>query len=572
MDPLPVPDESPLELDDAFVTLLAQTERASTQRRLRALLAGTQALVEERDLPTVLRRVVEVACSLVDAEYGAMGVIAPERDHLEEFVYVGLGPEQAARIGDLPTGHGLLGALITDPRPIRLPEIAGDPRAGGFPPHHPRMDSFLGVPVRVRGEVFGNLYLTNRRDGEFTEEDEQLVAALATTAGFAIENARLLDRAKAGERWMSAAAELSAALLSTSTDTAYDLVANRVRELTNADLVCVLLTDDDEERLRVVAARGTNEDSLHGAVIASRQVAAVEDVLRTGEPCSLPREPEDADDPLRVCRDGEAGPILAVPLRTRSRLWGALSIARDPTGRGFRPEDRASASDLASRTTIALELAAAREAQQRSLLADDRRRIARDLHDQVIQQLFGSGLSLQALAGSLENSADRERIAEVVEQIDGSISQIRTAIFALSQRDESSLRHRVLDVVTELSSALAHPPAVRFGGPVDHAIVGELAADVVAVTRELLSNAIRHAHAGAISLEVAVVDGWASVHVEDDGVGLGGATRRSGLANLSERAEALGGQLVFGSPEPGTSVRWRVPLRVLGERRKEEQS
>lgn len=565
-NPLSFPDGPRLELDAALVTLLTQAERViNSQERLRHLLAASQSLVEDLDLPTVLRRVVEAACSLVDAEYGAMGVIAPDSDRLEQFIYVGMTEEQAAVIGDLPTGHGLLGALIADPRPIRLPDIGADPRAEGFPDHHPHMDSFLGVPVRVRGEVFGNLYLTNRRDGLFSDEDEQLVLALATTAGFAIENARLLEQANAREHWMTAAAELSAGLLGSSTETAFDLVANRVYGLTGADLVCLLLVDD-EGRLRVAAARGEGEETVHGAILEQREVGAIAGVLRDGKPSSLPRQPESVPDPVRVRREGDLGPVLAVPLRSRERFWGVLTVARAPDGRGFRPEELASAADLASRTSIALELARAREERQRSMLADDRRRIARDLHDQVIQQLFGSGLSLQALSGTLTDPEARARIGDVIDQLDDAISQIRTAIFALSQRDENSVRHRVIDVVTELSSSLPRPPAIRFTGPVDHSIVGPLADDVVAVTRELLSNVIRHAHASAISFELEIVDGWIVVRVDDDGIGPGEMTHRSGLANLAERAQARGGELVLDAIEPGTSVRWRVPVKRNGAR------
>lgn len=559
-DQLSFPDGPRLEFDEALTTLLAQAERVrATQSRLRALLSATQAVVEDSDLPSVLRRIAQAATSLVDAEFGALGVIAPERDALEEFIYVGLSEEQAAQIGHLPAGRGLLGALIADPHPIRLPSITADPRAVGFPAHHPKMDSFLGVPVRVRGEVFGNLYLTNRRDGLFTEEDERLVEALATTAGFAIENARLLEQARARAQWMSSAAELSAALLSSGTDTAFDLIASRIFELPHIDKVTVVLADDATSPLHVAAARGPGEAELRGASLDPESTCAGAVIMR-GRALAHVREPSPHGDPLRVMRDGQAGPVITAPLRTRARLWGVLCVARDPDGRRFTAADLESIADFASRASIAFELAHAREESQRALLADDRRRIARDLHDHVIQQLFGTGLTLQAVAGTIPPGPGLEQLRACIDQLDDAISQIRTVVFALSHRDESSLRHRVIDVVADLSATLRRPPAIRFIGPVDHTITGALLTDVVGVTRELLSNAVRHSKADRITIEVAIVADTAVVLVEDDGIGIGAGRRRSGLQNLADKAAARGGAFTVESTIGATAARWAVPV------------
>lgn len=560
MEQLSFPDGPRLELDEALATLVVQAERVrTTQGRLRALLNATQAVVEESDLPSVLRRIAQAATTLVDAQYGALGVIAPERDALEEFIYVGLTPKEADEIGDLPTGHGLLGALIADPRPIRLPNISADARAAGFPDHHPHMESFLGVPVRVRGEVFGNLYLTNRRDGLFTEEDERLVEALATTAGFAVENARLLDQARTRERWMSAAAGLSAALLSSSTTTAFDLIASRIFELPDVDKVVVLLRDDARHELQVAAARGSDESELRGAVIDPESTCAGE-LGAAGNTTAHTRALSPVPDPVRVMVDGVAGPVVAAPLRTGGRFWGVLCTGRAPDRPRFTTTEIDSIADVASRATIALELAHAREEAQRSLLADERRRIARDLHDHVIQQLFGTGLTLQAVAGGLPPGQDADRLSESIDQLDDAISQIRTVVFALSHRDESSLRHRVIDVVADQSAARRRPPAIRFSGPVDHAITGLLSDEVVGVVRELLSNAVRHSMADHISVEVALVEDSVVVLVEDDGVGMADAGRRSGLQNLTERAAARGGAFTVDSVSGATSARWTVPV------------
>jgi signal transduction histidine kinase len=269
-------------------------------------------------------------------------------------------------------------------------------------------------------------------------------------------------------------------------------------------------------------------------------------------------------DPTRVIEDGVAGPVVAVPLRTRARLWGVVCVARQPDRRRFSATEVESIADFASRITLALELAHARQDAQRALLADDRRRIARDLHDHVIQQLFGTGLTLQAIAGGMPPGVDSERLGVSIDQLDDAISQIRTVVFALSHRDESSVRHRVIDVVADLSAPLQRPPAIRFTGPVDHAITGVLAGEVVGVVRELLSNAVRHSQANRISVEVGIIDQLAVVVVEDDGVGIGEPEHRSGLQNLEDKATARGGDFTVESAPGGTAARWTVP--VAGER------
>lgn len=559
IDSLSFPDGPRVDLEDAITSLLAQGERVmQTQGRLRALLRASQLVVEQIDLPQVLRRVVEAAAELVEADFGAIGVLTPEKDALEQFIYVGLTDEQAAAIGPLPAGHGLLGALIEDPRPIRLPDIAADSRAAGFPPHHPPMDSFLGVPIRIRGEVFGNLYLTNRRNGDFTQEDEQLVSALAATAGYAIDNARLFADVRIRERWASAAAELASAIVSTPTDTALDLLAGRVQDVAGAARVAVLLVDA-EDRLRIAASRGDSESLIPGIVVEPAS-ALVSAVLADGQAHAQPRIDEGNGDDLLLGRDGTCGPALAVPLKARAGLWGVVLLARELGEPRFSPAEIASATDLASRASISLELARAREEAQRALLADDRRRIARDLHDHVIQQLFGTGMALQGVAARIGPGDDNDTLSDAVEQLDDAIRQIRTVVFALSHRDEASVRHRLLDVVGELSSHGHRPPAIRFSGPVDHLVRDGLATDVVAVARELLSNALRHSHADRVSIDVGVADERVTVAVVDDGDGIPQGAERRGLANLDERARARGGWFRVVSAPEGTSAIWSAPL------------
>ncbi|MFB3978104.1 GAF domain-containing protein [Microbacterium proteolyticum] len=532
---------------------------SSSQDRLRGLLRAVETVVGEIELPIVLRRVVEAAVELVDAEYGALGIIAADRVSLDQFVHVGLDAEAADAIGHLPRGRGILGALIAHPEPIRLDHLGEDPRAAGFPAHHPRMDSFLGAPVRVRGEVFGNLYLTNARRGSFTAEDEELVRGLASTAGFAIQNARLFDEARTRAKWMTATAELSAAILSTPTDTIFDLLAGRVADLAGGPLVTVLVPVDDSPVLRVAAARGPGEDEILGTLAGGTggiAGAAMETGgVRVG---TAPRAVGDIDPAMNASGD-ETGPAMAAPLRTRQQTWGALCVARAPGEPGFTPVELEVLSDLASQASIALELAHARRDQQKAMLSEERARIARDLHDHVIQQVFGAGLTLQSVAATLGDTRDRHRMQEVIRQLDDAIAQIRTVVFALSARDGGSLRHRLIDVVAESSGTLRRPPSLRFSGAVDSTVHGSLADDVVGVARELLTNSVRHASADSISLDVGIGERDVWVVVADDGSGIRD-DRRSGLANLAERAGARGGALTLETGAGGTRAEWRAPL------------
>lgn len=537
----------------------------SSQDRLRGLLHAVETVVGEIELPVVLRRVVEAAVELVDAEFGALGVLAADRASLDQFIHVGITPENATEIGRLPRGRGILGALISDPRVIRLSHLQSDPRAAGFPAHHPRMDSFLGAPISVHGEVFGNLYLTNARRGSFSAEDEELVRGLASTAGFAIQNARLFDEARTRAAWMAATAELSAAILSTPPDEVFDLVAGRVLDLSASCRVTVLVPTDVPEVLRVAAARGTGELDILGMTVIAGSGLAGAALDRGGIRVPTAARPTGPADPAVLTAEDETGPAVAAPLRTRRRTWGVVTVARAPGEREFTEVEREVLSDLASQAAIALELTHARREQQKAMLTEERARIARDLHDHVIQQIFGAGLTLQSMAATLAETHDRTRVDEVIGQLDDAITQIRTVIFALSARDGSSLRHRLIDVVAEVSGALPRPPALRFSGPVDTALSGSLADDIVGVARELLTNSVRHADADSISLDVGVDGDRVTVVVTDDGAGIRD-TRRSGLANLAARAEARGGYLTVDTGARGTRAEWRVSL---GDSRKD---
>lgn len=537
-----------------------------TQGRLRALLHATQAVVEQIELAEVLRRIVEAAVELVDAEYGALGVLAPQGG-LEEFIHVGMPEDAVRRIGHLPDGLGLLGAVIDHPDPIRLKNIGDDPRSVGFPAHHPPMGSFLGVPVRVRDEVFGNLYLTNQRQGEFSDEDVELTSALAAAAGVAIDNARRFAEARMREAWAAASAQVVSALLTASSaEGTAALIADELASRGAADRIAILVADPDHHDLRVIEARGTDAAAIAGTVIPSeRSLAAV--VLEGGETRATPGGRIDGQaDALALEHDGHIGPVLFVTVRGAGVPRAVIVAGRNPGTPHYTPAEMRIAEDFAERVSLAHELGGAREAQQRSMLLEDRARIARDLHDHVVQQLYGAGLDLQAIASTSDDPAF-SRIESAVSAIDDAIAHVRTIVFALTPRADGvpTLRHRVLDLAASASSHLPQPVAVTFSGPVDLVAEGRLADELTASVRELLSNVVKHSGAAAVHLTVTAVDGQVTADVADDGHGIEVTARRSGLENLRVRAERLGGSFRIDTGARGTRARWSVPVPASRE-------
>ncbi len=399
------------------------------ERHLRALLEANRTVVGDLDLPTVLRHIAQAAVELVGAEYGALGVIAAEGVGLEEFIHVGMNDADVTAIGHLPEGKGLLGLLIEQPHPIRLDDLSTHERSVGFPESHPPMKAFLGVPIRVRDEVFGNLYLT-RQEGGFTPQDEETVQALAATAGVAIENARLFANSEHRQEWLAASADVGRRLL-TGDAGALRLIAQEVRRLADADLITLVVPDG--LRLRVAVAEGRGAGELEGNHY-DREETLSDLVLETGTPCRL----HDATDTAEV--DGrtiylagqvQVGPVMVLPLLGREQVRGSLVVTRDRGRRAFTELDMEMATTFANHASVALELVEARRDQQRVLLLEDRARIARDLHDHVIQQIFAAGLVVQATATRLEGVTDVSVLNDVVGHLDDAIRQIRVSIFQL---------------------------------------------------------------------------------------------------------------------------------------------
>ncbi|BBY86889.1 sensor histidine kinase [Mycolicibacterium tokaiense] len=510
---------------------------------IEAMLAVTAGL----DLEQTLRTIVETAMRLVDAQYGALGVIATEPGPrtLERFVYDGIDDVTRDLIGPLPAGHGVLGLLFTRPEPVRIENLSQHPVSVGFPPNHPPMRTFLGVPIRIRDQVFGNLYLTEKACGEqFSADDEVLVLALAGAAGIAIENARLYHAARTRQIWIEATRDISNNLLAGNDSAAvHRQIAAQALGLTGCEVAALLLPDDQGD-LVVTAA---TDAALIGVTLPVEGTAVGR--AFTGRL------------PLRAKIFGELGPdapALILPLREPDDTIGVL-VCRG--GAGFSADHLDMMAAFADQTGLALHLA---EVQSRAVatlreldVLSDRDRIARDLHDHVIQRLFAIGLSLQGSRGGT-NSDTPQRISRALDDLQEVVQEIRTAIFDLHGGSVTRLRQRLEEAVTRMSADSPVRASLHVSGPLSVVDAG-LADHAEAVVREAISNAVRHAHATTAVVTVTVDDDLTIV-VSDDGVGFAEGITGSGLANLAARAQECGGQLSLEGGGTGATVTWSVPL------------
>jgi signal transduction histidine kinase len=561
--PEPHPVLPNLQLDDLLAELQGRLQAVvATRDRVHGLLEAVLAVGSSPELEAVLRRIVEAAVTLVDARYGALGVVS-EDGRLAEFIPVGLDEAEIAAIDHWPEGLGLLGRLISDPRPLRLPNIADHIYSSGFPDGHPPMRTFLGVPVRIRDEVYGNLYLTEKRGGApFDEEDEVLVTALSAAAGVAIENARLFDESQRQQRWLRASSEVTRRLLAgAAVDEVLGFVTEQTLEMTGADLVVLALPDASRRQLIVTHAAGAGAQRTLGLVLPAAASVSGE-VLASGQPITV----EDFRNDERVARAArenlDLGPATIFPLGAAGHARGVMTIGRHP---GAMPLPRAAVdlvTTFAAQAAIGLELAERRSDAERLTVFEDRDRIARDLHDLVIQRLYASGMKLQGTMPMIDRPAVEERVSSVVEDLDITIKDIRKAIFALQARGKAApvLRDEVMDVIEEMTEPMGMTSSLRLTGQLDDGVPGDIGEDMLHALREALSNAARHGK--ATSAEVKIGAGSElSLLVRDNGSGITDTSRRSGLANLAQRAEHYGGTLKVGPAEGGgTELHWRVPL------------
>ena len=559
---LDFPDVARLELDSLLRQLRDRADDVlGTQGRLRGLLSANAAVAADLSLPVVLHRVAESARVLLDARYAAIGVIGGDRK-LEQFVHAGMASELVTEIGELPLGRGILALLISHPTPIRLADLASHPAAAGFRPGHPPTGSFLGVPIRVGDAVFGHLYVTERSDGgEFSAEDEQLATALAVTAGSAIANARLFTESEQSRRWLQASAELTNRLLTAGTEQPLRVIARHAAAAAEADFAILALPHGDDQII-VAAVSGTPAAGL-ATRIAPMDTSLCGRAIRTGKP-ALIADYRDEDPAIAV--SVATGPLLVVPLTAGEQIIGALALGRIADRPALTDMDLSMAASFAAQAAVALELSIARDAHQSGARAQDHERIAGDLHDHVIQELFALGLGLQGLASVTDRPAHVTRITGYIDSLDNVISAIRATIFEMqpSRHDRAGLQARILDIATEHTAQLGYTPQLRFTGPIDLAVDETLAADVLAVTREAISNCARHAQATRLVISIGLAHNLLTLEITDNGCGLGTPTRSSGLTNMRRRAEQRHGSLAITTPDHGgTHLAWSVNLPVL---------
>jgi signal transduction histidine kinase len=523
--------------------------------RLDGLVEAMLTITSGLELDDTLRTIVHTAIEMVDARYGALGVRGQGHE-LVEFVYEGIDQAMREKIGHLPEGRGVLGVLIDDPKPIRLEDISSHAASVGFPPNHPPMRTFLGVPVRIRDEVFGNLYLTEKAGGQlFSEDDEVLVQALAAAAGIAIENARLYQQSKARQSWIEATRDIGTELLSGADPaTVFRLIAREALQLTTAMTTLVAVPDDNE--------------------VSAAEVTDLVVVATAGE--TLPQDSQAI--PVSGTSIGEAfvqrapgrfdtvdiaggGPALVLPLRTTDTVAGVLVALRRTGDYPFTAEQLDMMAAFADQAALAWQLASTQRRMRELDILTDRDRIARDLHDHVIQRLFAVGLSLQGTIPRARSPEVQQRLTESVDDLQQVIQEIRTAIFDLHGGSSGStrLRQRIDEAVAQFSTPDLRT-TVQFVGPLS-VVDASLADHGEAVVREAVSNAVRHAHATTLTVSVVVEDEF-SIEVVDNGQGIPADITGSGLTNLRKRAEEVGGDLTIESaPGAGTVIRWSAPLQ-----------
>jgi signal transduction histidine kinase len=555
-----------------------------SQRRLRALLAEVQERIEEivgtRDrmdglleavlavssgleLDATLRQIVQAAVDLVDARYGALGVLG-EDGMLTQFVPVGIDDATRTLIGPLPTGHGVLGVVLEDTKPLRLAELSQHPASAGFPPHHPPMGTFLGVSIRAHGEVFGRLYLTEKNNGHgFTDDDAMVLQALAGAAGIAVDNSRLYEQVRRRQRWLEATSEITTELLGASDPTeALRLIASRALELTGADYTFIAVPHDPNlapseiTELTVAVSAGMDSDLVTGRTIplAGSTLGAV---FADHVPRSVPSLGFDFADGLGV----EFGPALALPLGAGESISGVLLTVRAAGSPGFDELHFQVGSSFANQATLALQRAESQTALRELEVLADRERIARDLHDHVIQRLFAVGLAMQGTHRRATTPDVADRLTEHIDHLHEVIQDIRTAIFNLQNdpADTPGLRTTLRDVITELTADTALRTTVRMSGPVN-VVADSLAEHAEAVLREAVSNVVRHARAHELVITISVDDNLV-IDVTDDGIGIPDTVARSGLHNLQQRATDAGGDCTVDRPQDGgTRLVWTAPL------------
>jgi signal transduction histidine kinase len=538
----------------------------AAQDRMRALVEAGIALSSELSLDAVLQKLVETAAELTGARYAALGVLDATGARLERFLTTGIDPATHALIGDLPTGRGILGVLIRDAEPLRLHDLSEDPRSVGFPPGHPPMHTFLGVPVSLRGVAYGNLYLTEKTAGDFTGEDEETVLLLASQAAVAIENARLYESATRWSTQLESLNELAVALVSEiELVPLLDLVADRLRELLHADSVSIALPHGDG--LRIEAAAGLEAENVVGMLIPARSKS-----MRVLERAHSERVDSVLDDPeidQESARRMQMRTALYVPLVLRGTPIGVVT-ARDKHG----PDPRFSAEDVrlaevfAQRATVAVDLSrrVARDALKRVVATQEleRRRLARELHDETGQALTSILLGLRTVEEAHGEESLRAAVAEVRELVRSTLQDVRQ--LAVELRPTALDDFGLVPALERLTEAFGEQTgmAVTFESTLGDRLPPEVETALYRIVQEALTNVVKHARARSVSVVLGEKAHAATLVVEDDGGGFDPARPRDGglgLLGMRERIELVGGRLTVESrPGAGTTLVAEVPI------------
>lgn len=521
-------------------------------------------LASELSLPIVLQRIVDLAVQVTDARYGALGVLGDGRE-LVEFITSGISAAERRAIGPLPRGRGVLGLLMDEPAPVRLTNIADHPRSVGFPAHHPPMHSFLGAPVKAMGKVYGNIYLAEKRGAdEFSAEDEESLVILATQAGVAIANASLYEEARLRESWLDALRSITNDILAGTEELALlENIAEHARKLAGADASTIISVTPKADELVVAAAAGSHARDLRGLAMPSRTSISGE-VMRTGETLVLDDMGADPRAHQPMVQLGRHGPALFVPLRVRGGSSGTLQVANLKGRPNFDRRTVRLIETFADQASVAIEYARAQTELRRLGLMEERERIAKELHDGIIQSLFAVGMGLQATALRAGSQETTERVEVAVTELDRVIRDLRNYIFGLRP---GILADRQLD---EALRSLGQDVSGRAGLPVDVEVDTEVAArlssrshEIVQLTREALSNVSRHAQAKRATVRLARNGARATLSIQDDGIGFDPSSDSTGhgLRNMRGRAGALGGELkVTSSGGKGTTLRVTFPI------------
>jgi signal transduction histidine kinase len=551
--------------ESVTVTLpYAETDRAGADR-LPALLLAIGAVVAETEIGAVVRTVVASAARLAEADYGAFALLGPDGE-VADLVQHGLVENTRVDLQELPKAGGVLGLLVVAPDAVRIDDLAAEVSSTGLPPGHPAMRSLLGMPIRVRGRVFGVLYLTRTPSRPpFSAADELQVRALGAQASLAIANASASELGRRREEWLQTLTAVATGLFSgRELADVLPTVVRQARAIVDADFAAVALPTRNPAVLRLQYGDGVDAQLMIGTDVPT-EASLAGTVLGTGKLIEIDDLRSDPRVTLQHELAYEFGPAIFVPLGGPSAVRGVLVAFNRPGRPAFEPNSVTMLDAFAAQVAVSLELADRRHDATRLALLEDRERIARDLHDVVIQRLFAIGLMLEGAGHSIADEDVGRRVSRAVDELDQTIKEIRTTIFGLQTPDGPehwSLRARAVAVADQAVHTLGFVPSLRFEGPIDSTVPDRLSDQVVAVLREALSNAARHARASRVDVVLAVNVDELTLSVDDDGIGISGLGRRSGLANMEVRATTRGGRMIVQEREPrGTRLQWQVPLR-----------